>query len=88
AGGPKALPAPCTRRSKASQYDLHYEGDADTVDSEDDLKFTKTHPDDVKLLQNEAQPEQREVDEMMKDIRRFRQTGTVLVKTVQERRRP
>ncbi|KAK0361135.1 hypothetical protein LTR94_024521, partial [Friedmanniomyces endolithicus] len=69
AGGPKALPAPSTRRSKAIQYDLHYEGEADTVDSEDDLKFTKTRPDDVRLLQNEAQPEQREMDEMMKDIR-------------------
>ncbi|KAK1809229.1 hypothetical protein LTR12_016404 [Friedmanniomyces endolithicus] len=67
AGGPKALPAPCTRRSKAIQYDLHYEGDADTVDSEDDLKFT--------LLQNEAQPEQQEMDEMMKDIRRLGKTS-------------
>ncbi|KAK0854671.1 hypothetical protein LTR87_017967, partial [Friedmanniomyces endolithicus] len=71
AGGPKALPAPSTRRSNAIQYDLHYEGDAGTVDSEDDLKFTKTHPDDVRLLQNEAQPEQREMDDMMKDIRRL-----------------
>jgi len=75
AGGPKALPAPCTRRSKAIQYDLHYEGEADTVDSEDDLKFTKTRPDDVRLLQNEAQPEQREMDEMMKDIRRLGKTS-------------
>ncbi|KAK0301698.1 hypothetical protein LTR01_009209 [Friedmanniomyces endolithicus] len=75
AGGPKALPAPCTRRSKAIQYDLHYEGDADTVDSEDDLEFTKTHPDDVRLLQIEAQPEQQEMDEMMKDIRRLGKTS-------------
>ncbi|KAK0301509.1 hypothetical protein LTR01_009269 [Friedmanniomyces endolithicus] len=75
AGGPKALPAPCTRRSKAIQYDLHYDGDADSVDSEDDLKFTKTHPDDVRLLQSEAQPEQREMDEMMKDIRRLGKTS-------------
>ncbi|KAK1022039.1 hypothetical protein LTS16_026044, partial [Friedmanniomyces endolithicus] len=75
AGGPKALPAPSTRRSKAIQYDLHYEGDAGTVDSEDDLKFTKTHPDDVRLLQNEAQPEQREMDDMMKDIRRLGKTS-------------
>ncbi|KAK0950268.1 hypothetical protein LTR91_025795 [Friedmanniomyces endolithicus] len=75
AGGLKALPAPCTRRSKAIQYDLHCEGDADTVDSGDDLKFTKTHPDDVRLLQNEAQPEQREMDEMMKDIRRLGKTA-------------
>ncbi|KAK0890469.1 hypothetical protein LTR57_025113 [Friedmanniomyces endolithicus] len=78
AGGPKALPAPCTRRSKAIQYDLHYEGEADTVDSEDDLKFTETHPDDVRLLQNEAQPEQREMDEMMKDIRRLGKTSRFL----------
>ncbi|KAK0836243.1 hypothetical protein LTS02_018134, partial [Friedmanniomyces endolithicus] len=42
AGGQEALPAPSTRRSKPIQYDLHYEGDADTADSEDDLKFTKT----------------------------------------------
>ena len=75
AGGPKALPAPSTRRSNAIQYDLHYEGDAGTVDSEDDLKFTKTRPDDVRLLQNEAQPEQREMDEMMKDIRRLGKTA-------------
>ncbi len=69
------MPAPSTRRSKAIQYDLHYEGEADTVDSEDDLKFTKTRPDDVRLLQNEAQPEQREMDEMMKDIRRLGKTS-------------
>ncbi|KAK0246768.1 hypothetical protein LTS09_018095, partial [Friedmanniomyces endolithicus] len=75
AGGLEALPAPCTRRSKAIQYDLHYEGEADKVDSEDDLTFTKTHPDDVRLLQNEAQPEQREMDEMMRDIRKLGKTS-------------
>jgi len=75
AGGQKALPAPCTRRSKAIQNDRHYDGDADTVDSEDDLRFTKTHPDDVRLLQNEPQPEQREMDEMIKNIRRLGKTA-------------
>ncbi|KAK0301527.1 hypothetical protein LTR01_009264, partial [Friedmanniomyces endolithicus] len=75
AGGQKALPAPCTRRSKAIQNDRHYDGDADTVDSEDDLRFTKTHPNDVRLLQNKPQPEQREMHEMIKNIRRLGKTA-------------
>ncbi|TKA78940.1 hypothetical protein B0A55_09243 [Friedmanniomyces simplex] len=74
AGGQRALPPP-TRKQKAIQYD---------AESDDDYEFVTPHPDDAqKLLENEAQLEQRERDELLKDIgskARMKKKGSSKVK--------
>lgn len=58
AGGQRRLTA--TRQQMAIQYD---------VESDDDHQFVTAHPDDTqKLLQNEAQPEQRENDKVIETL--------------------